>query len=82
VLFRRYGCLANKRSADHRIDSPVQVAEDTTLALDGAQNGACPPEPPEIATDLATVTTAWPSLPDHIKAAILALVSTAKEVAR
>jgi hypothetical protein len=32
----------------------------------------------ELPRDLATVATAWPTLPAHIKAAVLALISTVK----
>jgi hypothetical protein len=32
--------------------------------------------PPELPPDLARVVEAWPQLPEHIKAAVLALVQT------
>jgi hypothetical protein len=32
---------------------------------------------PELPSDLACVVEAWPQLPEHIKAAVLALVGTA-----
>ena len=60
---------------------PVPALVNQALSVDGAQNGAYPPESPEITLELAVVNTAWPSLPDHIRAAILALVNTTKEAA-
>ncbi len=52
-----------------RNDSPPNV-----LRLDGAPacTAACPEDP-----DLAAVAAAWPDLPAHIKAAVLALVRAA-----
>ena len=70
------------RTRNHRIDSPSHIPEDKAVAPDGAQEGASAPLSSEIDDQLAAVHAAWPSLPDHIKAAILALVSTAKEAAR
>jgi len=32
----------------------------------------------EVPPELAGIVTAWPSLPEHIKAAVLALISTVK----
>jgi len=34
----------------------------------------------DLPPDLTQVTTAWPALPQHIKAAILALIETAEEI--
>jgi hypothetical protein len=36
-----------------------------------------PPGPP-LPPDLARVVAVWPALPEHIKAAVLALVATAR----
>jgi hypothetical protein len=41
------------------------------------RTGSHPPEPPAD-PDLARVVAAWPELPAHIKAAVLALVGTAR----
>jgi hypothetical protein len=34
------------------------------------------PAAPKIDPDLSRVVTAWPDLPDHIRAAVLALIGT------
>jgi len=67
------------RTRNFRIDSPVDTSERQALAPDGAQEGAPTADTPVIYPDLAQVATAWATLPDHIRAAILALVTLAKE---
>ena len=58
--------------------NPDPTAENKALAVEGAQNGAQPPDGEIIDPELATVNSSWPLLPDHIKAAILTLVGSAK----
>jgi len=58
--------------------NPDPATENKALALEGAQKGAQPPNDEIIDAELATVNTSWPLLPDHIKAAILTLVDSAK----
>ena len=58
--------------------NPDPTSKNKALAVDGAQNGAQPPDGGIIDAELATVNTCWPLLPDHIKAAILTLVNSAK----
>jgi len=48
--------------------------------LQRAERPDDPVEAVSAPSDLTQVTTAWPALPKHIKAAILALVQTAEEV--
>ena len=62
--------------------SPVKPTVQAELAPEGAQEGASDDEPPLTDPGLAQVATAWASLPDHIRAAILTLVNSAKEAKR
>ena len=49
-------------------------------ARSGAVSGAVPVEkPPAGDPDLAQVITAWPTLPDAVKAGIVAMVKAAKD---
>ena len=70
------------RTLDQGIMSPVNPTVQAELAPEGAQEGASDDEPPLTAPGLAQVTTAWANLPDHIRAAILTLVNSAKEAKR
>ena len=68
------------RTRNHRIDSPPHLRVKQTLTNSSAQKGAQLPEGQECDADFASLSAAWPSLPDHIKAAILTLVKSAREV--
>jgi hypothetical protein len=76
-----------------RIQNPATPLEIQALATEGAQEGATPADERLAAAtstscacefadlaELAQVTTAWPRLPEHLKAAILTLVNSAKGV--
>jgi len=56
-----------------------QADEEQALTADAAPRlpAGCS-TPPELPPDLARVIDAWPSLPAHIRAAVLALVTTAR----
>jgi hypothetical protein len=41
----------------------------------------CPTDPPDLPPDLAAVVAAWPTLPEAIRAGILAMVRAASVVA-
>ena len=56
---------------DTQIQVPQQVSESHQPVLP-----SCFPFPEQIPLDLATIVKAWPSLPPHIRAAVLALVNT------
>lgn len=43
----------------------------------GAKSGATTPHTPTIAPDLATIIAAWPTVPEAIRAGILAMIRTA-----
>lgn len=63
--------VGEKKSYPARIRTAPASAEETVLLEQGgAESGALPP-------DLAALVAAWSNLPDHIRAAIRALVTTA-----
>ena len=64
---------------ENGILNPASPPANTALAPEGAQKGAKLSDSDKTDSQLAVVNTAWASLPDHIKAAILALVNSAKE---
>jgi hypothetical protein len=59
--------------------SSVNPTVQAELAPEGAQEGEADDEPPLTDPGLAQVAGAWAGLPDHIRAAILTLVNSAKE---
>jgi hypothetical protein len=65
------------RSGGGGIRTPRETPEKTALSPEGgAKSGALPTEPNISDPDLARIIVAWPDLPDHIRAAVLALVGT------
>ncbi len=56
------------------IDGQSKLAKVNKLS--GADSGADLPDLPQIDPDLQKLIDAWPELPEHIKAAINALVQT------
>jgi len=62
------------RTRNHWIDSPPPVSPAQELAPDGAQHGAELPDD----SRLGEVNSAWPALPEHIRAAIIPLVHSAE----
>jgi len=60
-----------------QLQSPASLPCDSVTSLPGACSDAPAQDP-----SLATVTASWTALPAHIKAAIMALVSTASANAR
>jgi hypothetical protein len=48
----------------------------------GAESGAIKAETPPDDPDLASVVTAWPTLPDHIRSTILTLVKNSRQEER
>jgi len=56
------------------------ASTDTGLALEGAEEGASGDDPPITDPGFTQVAAAWAGLPNHIQAAILTLVNSAKEV--
>jgi len=63
------------RTRNLRIDSPAPDLENTRLTLKGAQKGALSRHDGSTDnSDLAELVAAWPLVPDHIRAAILALL--------
>ena len=63
----------------HRILNPAAALKTQAVAHEGAQEGASAADAPPTDSHLARVTAAWASLPDHIRAAIMTLVNSAKE---
>jgi hypothetical protein len=62
-------------SGDGGTRTPGEIPEETALSAEsGAKSGALITESDP---DLARVLDAWPKLPPHIKAAVLALIGTA-----
>ncbi len=62
--------------------SSVNPTVQAELAPEGAQEGEGDDEPALAGPALAQVAAAWARLPDHIRAAILTLVNSAKEAKR
>jgi len=78
VGFDPHAALA-KRRADGATVEPANTSDDNTSALTAPLTGAAasPCEPlRETDPDLARIVNAWPELPAHIRAAVLALVQT------
>jgi hypothetical protein len=63
----RTGEKVHPRGVEHPANSPTKTA---LLATGGAESGALPPE-------LLALVEVWPKLPEHIRAAIRALVTSA-----
>jgi hypothetical protein len=57
---------------------PKNIGKIAKSEKGAAKSDAFSTKNPEIGHDLARVLEAWPTLPDHIRKAILALVETAK----
>ena len=57
--------------------NPDPDSETQALANEGAQEGAA-----AVDADLKAINAAWDNLPEHIRAAILTLVNSAKEAKR
>ena len=55
---------------------PLALSETAISAEDGAKSGALPAPDVIHDADLAEITAAWSKLPEHIQAAIMALVRT------
>jgi len=55
---------------------PLSLSETAISAEDGAKSGALPAPDVIHDADLTEITAAWPKLPEHIRAAIIALVRT------
>jgi hypothetical protein len=75
VRFDPHAALAKQGNDDATTNSAMtSVPNQTALALPLAQNGSTTSPDP----DLARLCSAWPMLPDHIRAAVLALVATVR----
>ena len=77
--FDTHAALA-KRRADGATTDPAGTSDDAAPTLTALLTGtaASPCEPlRETDADLARVVTAWPGLPPHIRAAVLALIGAA-----